>query len=138
MNGRIFIDTNILVYAFLENEKEKHDKAFDLLTKLGNQEAEVFISTQILSELYSALSKNNVEHELIKNYLFEIADSMNIHSITFETIKRYLSLKERYQYAYWDSLVLASALENKCFIIYSEDMQDGQIIEKTLLIKNPL
>jgi predicted nucleic acid-binding protein len=48
-----------------------------------------------------------------------------------------LSLKTRYQYSYWDSLILASALESRCQIVYSEDMQDGQQIEHTLTIQNP-
>ena len=48
-----------------------------------------------------------------------------------------MELIEKYQYSYWDSLLLASSLENKCSIIYSEDMQHEQIIEKKLKIINP-
>ncbi|MEI6154767.1 MAG: DNA-binding protein, partial [Deltaproteobacteria bacterium] len=43
----------------------------------------------------------------------------------------------KYQYSYYDSLIISSALEKKCQILYSEDMQDGQTIEKTLKIVNP-
>jgi predicted nucleic acid-binding protein len=48
-----------------------------------------------------------------------------------------LSLANQYKYSYWDSLIIASALENKCKILYTEDMQDGQIIEGKLKIENP-
>ena len=48
-----------------------------------------------------------------------------------------LENKEKYAYSYWDSLILASALENNCPIIYTEDMQSGQIIEDSLKIINP-
>jgi predicted nucleic acid-binding protein len=48
-----------------------------------------------------------------------------------------LNLAERYQYSYFDSLILASALEAGCQILYSEDLQDGQRIENQLMIINP-
>jgi len=48
-----------------------------------------------------------------------------------------LLIKEKYHYSWWDSLILTSALENNCKIVYSEDMQHGQIIENTLKIVNP-
>jgi predicted nucleic acid-binding protein len=48
-----------------------------------------------------------------------------------------LNLAERYQYSYFDSLILASALEAGCQILYSEDLQDGQRIENQLTIVNP-
>lgn len=58
-------------------------------------------------------------------------------NILVYAFKRCLALKKRYGYSYWDSLILASALESECSVVYSEDMQDGQSIEQTLTIKNP-
>jgi predicted nucleic acid-binding protein len=43
----------------------------------------------------------------------------------------------KYQFSYWDSLILAAALESGCIWLYSEDLQDGQQIENTLTIRNP-
>ncbi len=62
---------------------------------------------------------------------------MNLSLIDFQIIIRGLALKKRYGYSYWDTLILASALECDCSIVYSEDMQDGQRIEQTLTIVNP-
>lgn len=135
MNDRIFIDTNVLIYAFLENEPDKHERAVDLLSDVIGKD--VFVSTQVLSEIYAGLARNGIDHAEIERYLLELEENMNVPSITFETIKRCLSLKTRYQYSYWDSLILASALESRCQIVYSEDMQDGQQIEQTLIIQNP-
>jgi len=53
------------------------------------------------------------------------------------SIDKALSIAQRYKYSYWDSLIIASALENECKILYTEDMQDGQIIEEKLKIENP-
>lgn len=135
MSDKIFIDTNILVYAFLDNEAEKHEQAVNLLAQAINKE--VFISTQVFSELYSALSKNGIEHDAIEQYVLELEEQMNLVLIDFQTITRCLTLKKRYGFSYWDCLILASALEGGCSVVYSEDMQDGQRIEQKLTITNP-
>ncbi len=48
-----------------------------------------------------------------------------------------MDIKKRYRFSYWDSLIIASALENNCSILYSEDMQHSQVIEDNLKIINP-
>ncbi len=135
MSERPFIDTNILVYAFIENNEARHDIAVRLIADLIGKE--VFISIQVMSEIYSALSKNGIEHDAIAKYLWELDDSMNIQPIEYGTIMKCLFLKKRYAYSYWDSLILASSLETGCTVVYSEDMQHGQLIENTLMIENP-
>lgn len=135
MNVSVFLDTNVLVYAFLDNEPKKHEQAVGLLSSLLRQN--VFVSIQVLSEIYSALSKNAVEHDAIERYLFELDEQVNIAVIDFGTISRCLTLKKRYGFSYWDCLILAAALESGCVLLYSEDMQDGQHIEQTLTIVNP-
>ena len=54
-----------------------------------------------------------------------------------KTISQCLKVKEKYNYSWWDSLVIASALANSCKIIYSEDMQHLQKIENSLTLINP-
>lgn len=135
MTDKFFVDTNILVYAFLKNDMERHQVAAQLFS--GMLDKEIFISTQVMSELYSALVKNRVEHDRITKYMVELEESMNICAVALDTVKKCLYLKKRYLYSYWDSLILASALENYCTILYSEDMQHKQIIEQSLTIINP-
>ena len=53
------------------------------------------------------------------------------------TIKRALQIKKKARYSYWDSLIIASALENNCSILYTEDMQEGQVLNSGLTIVNP-
>lgn len=48
-----------------------------------------------------------------------------------------LRLKNKYNFQYYDALIVATALENGCTILYSEDMQHNQTIENTLTIVNP-
>ena len=58
-------------------------------------------------------------------------------SITLDTHKEALAIAEKYGYRVYDALIVASALEARCTILYSEDMQDSQVIEGKLTIRNP-
>lgn len=134
MNGRVFLDTNILVYAFTDNE-EKCKTARQLLDE---SEASFVVSTQVLSEFYNAMAKNKVEHQRIVASVTEIAEFCEINSVGYQTVKGAYQTKERYGFSYWDSLILSSALENGCSQVYSEDMHDGQVINDALKIVNVL
>ena len=57
--------------------------------------------------------------------------------ITKKDIRKAMTIKGRYKYNYWDSLIIASALQNNCSVLYTEDLQDGQVIENALKIVNP-
>ena len=57
--------------------------------------------------------------------------------LELETVRRCMDIKERYGYSWWDSLVLASALDSGCTVLYSEDMQSRQVVEGSLRIVNP-
>jgi predicted nucleic acid-binding protein len=57
-------------------------------------------------------------------------------SVDFHTVKEAYMIKERYGFSYWDSLILSAALISDCDCVFSEDMQDGQMIDNKLKIKN--
>jgi predicted nucleic acid-binding protein len=57
--------------------------------------------------------------------------------MTIETHKRALSIAERYGLSIYDALIVSAALLAGCTMLYSEDMQDGQIIDRQLTIRNP-
>ena len=70
-----------------------------------------------------------------------IRDSLNtvlsINIIGLNTCYKAVDLRLRHKYSYWDSLIIASALENDCSILYTEDLQHEQVIEDKLKIINP-
>jgi predicted nucleic acid-binding protein len=66
-----------------------------------------------------------------------LADALNINSNLLSTCNKSISLMEKYYHSYWDSLIIPSALESDCSILYTEDMQDGQVIDDRLRIVNP-
>jgi predicted nucleic acid-binding protein len=57
--------------------------------------------------------------------------------ITLDTHQEALAIAEKYRYKVYDALIVASALEARCTILYSEDMQDGQVFDRRLTIRNP-
>jgi predicted nucleic acid-binding protein len=136
MKDNVFIDTNIWVYANIDDDKKKHASARNLLDE-KLQGKHVIVSAQILSEFYSAMTKNKILHDVVSKDIFEIVQTVRVIPIGLTDIERALALKEKYKDSWWDSLLLASSLEAECETLYSEDMQDGQIIDKTLVIRNP-
>ena len=142
MKDKAFIDTNIFVYAFLDIHKNEEDrlkskKAKNFLREIGLNSS-LYISTQVCNEFYSVLLKNKVCDEIIQKNLIKIIKVVNTSSINLDTIEGAFFIKNNYNFSYWDSLILSSALENCCSILFSEDMQDGQVIDNRLQIINPL
>jgi predicted nucleic acid-binding protein len=140
MKDKIFIDTNIFVYAFLDTDDSsqhaKHLKAVEFL-KQFDANSQVIISTQVLSEDYSALLKNKINDEDIQESAKQLVNSIEVVSVSKNIVMDSYSIKNKYRYSYWDSLIISSALQSNCTVLYSEDLQHNQKIEKQLSIINP-
>lgn len=67
----------------------------------------------------------------------ELAEGCEILSVSFETIQAAVTLREQYFFSFWDSLIIASAMLGNATILYSEDMQNGLIVNNNLEIINP-
>ncbi len=133
MQDRIFVDTNLLIY-FISNEKKKKLRAKEII--FSNQEA--YISSQVISEFISVcLSKNLLGIDEITLLANNFMETLRFSLIKESTINKAVKFKKYLDYSYWDSLVISSALENNCSILYTEDMQDGQVIDNSLTIMNP-
>lgn len=137
MKDKVFVDTNIFIYAFLEDEGniEKRRAALELLQSLSS--ADIAISTQVLSEIYSVLLKNKVSDKAIQKKVEILVSETAVSPITLDTVRKSWKIRFKYAYTYWDSLIVASALENNCSTLYTEDMHDGQVIEDSVRIINP-
>ncbi len=133
MPDRVFVDTNILVY-FISDDKKKKLKARDIIFS----NAEVFISSQVISEFASVcFSKKFLGADEIASVISHFIEALNFVTVGAPTIKSAIKIKKKSHLSYWDSLIVASALENNCSILYSEDMQDGQVFDNRLTVVNP-
>jgi predicted nucleic acid-binding protein len=137
MPGRIFLDTNILLYAKVDDGSDKHTKCHDLLavTLAGS---EIVVSIQVLNEYYVNTLKKNIIPAEIQSTVNQFIADFEIVPLTKELIPEIYRICNRYQFSYWDSTIVAAALEARCKILYTEDLQDGQVIDNTLWVINPV
>jgi predicted nucleic acid-binding protein len=131
MQDRCFLDTNVLLYL-LSKDIEKKSIAKKLLKENH------CISIQVLNEFSNvSLRRFKLSVDETKEIIERISQSCTVYPYNKETILSALDLKERYRYQFYDSLILATALENDCTIVYSEDMQHNHVLEDRLTIVNP-
>jgi predicted nucleic acid-binding protein len=131
MLGRAFFDTSVLVYVLQEHDK-RSEIATEFLAKGG------ILSVQVLNEFANvARRKLDMSWQQIEEALESIRDlCAPAASVTVETHSAALQIAKRYGFRIYDSLILASALETKCSVLYSEDLQHGQKID-SLTVQNP-
>jgi predicted nucleic acid-binding protein len=134
MNDKCFFDTNVIVYAYNE-ASAKHQK----ISRYLISDKYAVISTQVLQEAGNVFRKKiNANYKQIKIILQEcINNCTELYINNEKTIMSACDISEKYKYSFYDSLIIASALESGCNILYSEDMQNKQIIENKLTIINP-
>ena len=133
MSDSIFLDTNILVYAYSDTELQKQTIARKLVSENIS-----FISTQVLQELSNTLSRKfKKSWPEITDAVKEVSLSNLVHANSEATIQQAIKIADQYKFSFYDSLIIAAALECKCSKLYSEDMSHGQVIEKQITIINP-
>ncbi len=137
MIDKIFLDTNIIVYAFDKKDVQKNKIAKSLLDSFYTNE-KYFISTQVLLEFCNVAYKKMkpaLTADDLDRFISSFPDDKIIY-IDKAIIQKVIQLKNQYQFSFWDSLIIATALFSGCNKLYSEDMTNGRIIEN-LEIKNP-
>ena len=132
MNGKAFFDTNILVYVVAQ--QDGRTASAEALVAGGG-----VVSVQVLNELASvARRKLGMTWDEIGEALGAIRVLCpSAVPLTIETHEAGLRIAAQYQFHIYDALIAASALEAECTTLYSEDLQDGQIIDGNLTIRNP-
>jgi predicted nucleic acid-binding protein len=130
---KTFIDTNVLIYAFTADEPEKRAIAIDCLNNCLP-----VISTQVVKELSAVLLKKaKIDLSTLRDTVGEIAEVAEVVHEEIALVFSAFDIHEKYQFSFYDSLIIAAALQAKCQVLLSEDMQDGQIVNDELTIVNP-
>lgn len=132
MHARPFLDTNILVYSVAENEP-RSEVAEALLAAGG------MVSVQVLNEfVVTARRKLAMSWDEISEAASAIRTLCPTPvAVTVDTHDDARGLAQRYGFHFYDALVVASALAANCETLYTEDLQDGQVIDDRLTIRNP-
>lgn len=134
--ARIFLDTNILIYAFDKRDPFKQEKAHKLVRSMIIQRTGA-ISTQVLQEFASvAIAKLRHSVEAVIRELI-VLESLEVVQVTPKLIRQGLELLKRYQFHFWDAILLAAAEEAQCDQLFSEDFPAGTVYN-TVRVINPL
>ncbi|OUJ02958.1 PIN domain-containing protein [Acetobacter malorum] len=129
----LFLDTNILLYAMMEEGTEKAGLADSILL-----DQDCHISVQTLNEATSTLRrKTKLPLDDIKTLITDFRGLVTIHPITEAVYSRGWAIIERYKLQTYDAMILACAIENGIETLLSEDMQNGQKIFDMVTIINP-
>jgi len=126
-----FFDTNVVLYL-LSADTAKADRAEELLAIGGT------ISVQVLNEFVAVASRKlRMSWIEIREVLAQVRAVCAVEPMTIATHEGALRLAERYGFSIYDALIVSAALLADCKTLHSEDMQDGQVIDRTLTIRNP-
>ena len=133
MNDKIFLDRNFLIYAYSKNEIEKQTASRNLITNFNS-----IISTQVLQEFTNIITRKfQFSFDDAQKAIIECCQNNKVFTNTDTTILKGCQLAARYKFSFFDSLIIASAIESDCTLLYSEDLQNGQVIDESLTIVNP-
>ena len=128
---KTFIDSNVLLYL-LSTDTDKADRAEEIVQTGG------LISVQVLNEITNvACRKLTMPWIEINEILALIRLVCPTEPLTIETHDKGKLVAERYGLSVYDAMIVAAALLAGCETLYSEDMQDGQLIDQQLRICNP-
>jgi len=123
---RAFFDSNIFLYAFLEQGNAKKEIAAKLIAE-AVRTGDGWISTQVVREFSNVMMKKSGKPipEIRKAYA--IFERFKIVEDTLMLAYRGLEVKEKYGIRYFDALIVAAAEKGLCEVLYSEDLNDNQV-----------
>ncbi|MBR6078972.1 MAG: PIN domain-containing protein [Treponema sp.] len=134
--GKVFFDSNILIYFVDERDERKQSIAKEIIADaVQNQNG--MISTQSLQEFYNVVTKKmNCPKEKAKELVTMFSELFPVTQITIPLILSAIDISIKNEFSFWDSLILSTANDTGCILIYSEDLNSGQIISGTKVL-NP-
>ena len=135
MTSRSFIDTTVLVYAEASDAPYEQRSALDLLKRLYEQGLGV-VSTQILQEYCNvALKRLKLPAQYVRSQL-DLYEQFEVVQVTPTIIRAGLDLHQTRSVAFFDAIVLASARAAGCSVLWTEDMNAGEVVNG-VRISNP-
>jgi predicted nucleic acid-binding protein len=136
MSDKVFIDTNVLIYAFDIDAGRKHEIAKELLKNLWEQKSGA-LSMQVLQEFYSNVTRKiatPLSTELARRIVTLYSQWCIVTSP--EEIAKAFQIEDQHHVSFWDALILAAAYKAGAVRILTEDLNHGQFIDR-MRIENP-
>jgi len=127
MNGKTFVDTNILVYAHDTETGTRHERAREAIEELWHSGQGV-VSTQVLQEFFVNVRSKTKRPPSLQDAKRIIQDYLTWEVVVNDgpAIVRAIEIEERYQVSFWDAMILQSAETAGVDVLLSEDLSHGQ------------
>ena len=110
MRGKFFVDTNLWIYLYSSNTVLEKNKRVESI--VNNYFEDIMISTQVLGEIYNVLLKKGLQDkQKAREIILDLSENFIVVDISVSAVLKAIELNIKYGYSYWDSLIVASALE---------------------------
>jgi len=133
----VFVDTNVLVYAYDQSAGVKRDRALSLLNQLWS-DSRGCVSVQVLQEFYVAIT-HKVKTPLAPEAASAIVRDLSywrLHAPVAEDVLGAIDLQRRHKISFWDAMILWSAAQLGCTTVLSEDLSGNRDYDG-VLVQNP-
>lgn len=128
-----FLDSNIWLYALTNQDRKKQAIAANLINAPG-----VIVSTQVINEVcINLIKKAAFSENQIQQLITAFYDGCQVIEFDLTLLTLASNLRTRYSISFWDSLIVGSAIVSGASVLYTEDLQNGLIIDRQLQIINP-
>lgn len=135
MSGRSFLDSNVLVYIDDHDAPEKQATATAMVEDERRKGTGV-VSTQVLQEYFVTATRKLKVPASVARQKIELFAKLNLMIIQLDDILLATDLHRLHQLSFWDALIVRAAQVAACSTLYTEDLQDGRVIDG-LKIVNP-
>ncbi|MEA3351967.1 MAG: PIN domain-containing protein [Chloroflexota bacterium] len=135
--SRQFLDTNILVYAHDTSAGVKHERAKTIITELWDS-GNGYLSIQVLQEFYVTITRK-IKKPLDSKTAARIISNLSlwrIHEPNVEDVLQAIEAHQCHVISFWDAMILQSALQLECEVVFSEDLNAGQVYDGVRVV-NP-
>lgn len=135
MNGREFVDTNVLIYAFDRTAGKKREAAVALLARLWSDRIG-YLSLQVLQEFYVTATKKLKMAPAEAYAQIDRFGRWTVHRPEVDDVLVAIQLHREKKISFWDAMILRSAMRSGCDLLWSEDLSDGQHCDG-VIVRNP-
>lgn len=132
----IFLDSNIWLYAMLTYQSQAKSLACQNLIH-ANQDNITLSSQVVIEVIANLLRKGNFSEVQIVKFIEDVYRDHLVIDVSPKVMLKASQLRAKYSFSYFDSLIVAAALETGSTLLYSEDMHNGLVVENQLTITNP-
>jgi len=136
MTALEFFDTNVILYAKIDESSPKHVVARELLEQKILY-GEPCISIQVINEFSVNAIRQKRELSEIEATVKQLLTNLRVQRLATKHVMDAFRIVKRYRFSFWDSLIVAAALDMQCSVLYTEDLHNGQWIDDVLEIRNP-